>query len=173
MEFKWLRTLIAEHAADPTDYVNACIAFGIQPTLRFIEKTYTFENVYTFRGTSSTTTIITIGGRSHRRDGPAFTLKSDNSSTSNWWFKGKRHRDDGNEALYDECRFRGDVYLERGWYVNGELHRIDGPAHIKTQNGVVVLEQWYNNGVAVYPRTKRPRRECTAKIKGFYTRYYK
>ena len=32
------------------------------------------------------------------------------------------------------------------WEIDGVLHRVDGPAYIRYENGVIVREEWYLDG---------------------------
>lgn len=118
-------------------------------------------------------------GKLHREDGPAVITYSDCYDDEirgmQWYQNGKLHREDGPASLYIQvdyerrvgidntlhCDSEQDWYIdsklhhgyfihEQKWYQNGELHRLDGPAHImrhEYDHGADIQDQkWYQNG---------------------------
>ena len=86
-------------------------------------------------------------GRLHRYDGPAVETFSDLGEDSEgfyrhreeWYWNGVRQRIGDGPALTE--RFDG-AYLLEAWYVQGRLHRVDGPARItRSDDGITI--QWY------------------------------
>jgi hypothetical protein len=51
------------------------------------------------------------------------------------------HRVDGPAIIWTN----GQEFQEK-WYINGKLHRLNGPALISYKNAIIVLEYWFING---------------------------
>jgi len=95
-------------------------------------------------------------GEPHRSDGPAQqNWWSDGSlEWEVWYLDGKKHRE-GNHAAETIMAADGDYVSDEGHYLNGRLHRTDGPALIKRsldRSGrsprVIITEQkFYYNGL--------------------------
>lgn len=79
-----------------------------------------------------------LNGVLHRDQGPAVERKD---KTLYWFYKGKRHREDGPAIVYPESK-----HLTNGkhvWYQNGVLHREDGPA---ISNHLLGWYEWRYHG---------------------------
>lgn len=66
-----------------------------------------------------------INGARHREDGPAIEYANGDYV----WFKhGKKHRLDGPTSIYNGTGYNGRPEWWEEWWVDGQLHKEDGPA---------------------------------------------
>lgn len=79
---------------------------------------------------------------------------TDYRNSKEWYFNGKRHREDGPAVNY------ANGYKE--WYFNGKLHRKDGPA-IEFLDG---SKSWYLNGKKLTQEqfNKQTKQSCEGKV---------
>ena len=138
-------------------------------------------------------TIYTLpDGTLHRswKEGPAYTKEIGQIYTRYWYESGIHHRGDDEPSVIEIChpperRTHKSVYIwmkngiihrdegpalikkqqgteSKRWFKNGELHRKNKPAVITSSRNFVIGEQWYNNG-------KRHREDGPAIINYFST----
>lgn len=75
-------------------------------------------------------------GELHRVDGPAIEYcRSVGGGGSRWFFKGKKHRENGPAVIH------ADGSME--YWFNGKRHRLDGPAYISSDD---TYKKWYFEG---------------------------
>jgi hypothetical protein len=75
-----------------------------------------------------------IGGKLHRKDGPAVIYAS---GAVEWYYRGKLHRKDGPAIEHPDG--------SKLWYRHGKRHRIDGPAILLSSG----TKSWYIDGICV------------------------
>ncbi len=96
----------------------------------------------------SNCTCWQLGSYCHREDGPAVVY---NDGSYEWFCHGQRHRDNQYEPAIFAIDVEGGCNIYK-WYKMGVQHRdliANGmlqPAVIKTQDGVIINEQWFING---------------------------
>lgn len=83
-------------------------------------------------------------GRRHRENAPAKLVEHKETGViveEEWWQKNKRHRTDG-PALTN--RTVDGKIVEEKWYIDGQLHRPDGPASwaLDRKTGLSLREEW-------------------------------
>jgi len=88
-------------------------------------------------------TKYTINKILHNSKGPAVIVKnilSNNIVRNEWWYKGKKHRDENKPAII--VRDPDIRKFETFWFSHGQLHRDDGPAYVVLDD----VEIWFKNG---------------------------
>lgn len=80
-----------------------------------------------------------------RADGPAVVMTfPDGSFVEEWWIDGHLHRVNAPALLENNA----NGSQRELWYTHDKLNRPDGPAVVvRGQDGTVLLEQWYRDGV--------------------------
>lgn len=74
-------------------------------------------------------------GKTHRDNGPALEVKTNEEIHKEWKYHGMFHRVDGPAVIYENS--------DEEWYLFGKKHRVDGPA-VTYDSGKI--QRWINYG---------------------------
>ena len=93
-----------------------------------------------------------MDGEWHRENGPAYIEKNGQTFYAEMWYHhGKRHRIGGPAYITWDGSRPGPGSYTYGWFVDGQLHREDGPALTEPSDYVLTLRKWYIRGKEVPP----------------------
>lgn len=82
-------------------------------------------------------------GITHREDGPAVIRRTEYGPTVEWYVNGELHREDGPAVIDYE---NDGVPFRQQWMQHGKHHRVDGPADIWGREDGEHDERWYIDG---------------------------